>query len=146
MEKLIADGLAADAPGTTPVVSGSSMLPPGMSSATPLMNNGVESPAALRGLGLADGGDRVGSMTGLHRDDSSPPMTGNNNNHDGSGNVISPQENGAASVATHVTTGSKAFEGALDGLDFGLDLFGMDSMPFDAGLMAPQYGAMEMQM
>jgi hypothetical protein len=45
-----------------------------------------------------------------------------------------PQESGAASVATHVTSGSNAFEGALDGLDFGLDLFGMDSMPFTVGM------------
>lgn len=53
---------------------------------------------------------------------------------------------GAASVATHVTSGSNAFEGALDGLDFGLDLFGMDSMSFSEELMAPGYAQMEMQM
>jgi hypothetical protein len=62
------------------------------------------------------------------------------------GGVISPQESGAASVATHVTSGSNAFEGALDGLDFGLDLFGMDSMPYSDELMAPGYAHMEMQM
>jgi hypothetical protein len=58
--------------------------------------------------------------------------------------VISPQESGAASVATHVTSGSNAFEGALDGLDFGLDLFGMDEMTFSGEMLAPGYAHMEM--
>lgn len=56
------------------------------------------------------------------------------------------QDSGAASVATHVTSGSNAFEGALDGLDFGMDLFGMDSaMGFSGGYgLSPGYARMEM--
>jgi hypothetical protein len=53
---------------------------------------------------------------------------------------------GAASVATHVTTGSNAFEGALDGLDFGMDLFGMDSAMSGGGYgMSPGFGRMDLQ-
>ncbi|KAH8908572.1 hypothetical protein BR93DRAFT_925667 [Coniochaeta sp. PMI_546] len=146
LERLIADGLALNVPNKPmPPVSGS-MLPPLMApAATPVMNS-IESPSPLPhlnagGLPPAGGIRPVGNagLPGLGRRDSSPMVTND-------GAVISPQESGAASVATHVTSGSNAFEGALDGLDFGLDLFGMDSMPFTEELMAPGYTQMEMQM
>lgn len=128
-----------------PPVSGS-MLPPLMAPAAAPVMNSIESPSPLPhlnagGLPPAGGIRPVGNagLPGLGRRDSSPMVTND-------GAVISPQESGAASVATHVTSGSNAFEGALDGLDFGLDLFGMDSMPFTEELMAPGYTQMEMQM
>lgn len=83
------------------------------------------------------------------------PLPAPNQNHAAAGGASSNNNNengdatqgiGAASVATHVTSGSNAFEGALDGLDFGMDLFGMDStMGYTGGYgMSPGYGRMEM--
>ncbi|KAB5545532.1 fungal-specific transcription factor domain-containing protein [Coniochaeta sp. 2T2.1] len=162
LEKLIADGLTLNTPKPLPPVPVSgAMLPPLMAPApTPTSQGGgaihsVESPsshlphltAGGGPLPAAGGGIRpVGhghghnhNLTNLqHRRDSTPT---NNNHNDGT-----PMDGSAAvSVATHVTSGSNAFEGALDGLDFGLDLFGMDSMPY-SGDMMPSYGGMEMQM
>lgn len=51
---------------------------------------------------------------------------------------------GAESTATHVTTGSNAFEGALDGFDFGFDSFGIEStMSFPGELLNDGYQQME---
>lgn len=157
LEELIAGGLALDAPRPMPSAPASgggiltpSVIPTGPALApTPAMDSiPPPTPLSQSGAGLAPpGGIRPASnadLTNLQRRASSA-MPGSNN--DGT-----PQESGAASVATHVTSASNAFEGALDGLDFGLDLFGMDSMPFpvDGGMMAPAggagYGGMEMQM
>lgn len=112
---------------------------------TPVMHS-IESPAVMAtplGLqthGLPGMGNRAGDTGLANLHSSSSPATADND-----AAMISPQESGAASVATHVTSGSNAFEGALDGLDFGLDLFGMDSaMPFSGSLLAPGYTNMEM--
>ncbi|OIW30117.1 hypothetical protein CONLIGDRAFT_654412 [Coniochaeta ligniaria NRRL 30616] len=136
LERLIADGLSlntpkppmAPAPATNNIDSSSS-------SSLPHLNAGL-------GGGIRPVGSTTTGLAGLQhrRDDSSPLAT-----NDGGGGGAQ-QESGAASVATHVTSGSNAFEGALDGLDFGLDLFGMDSMSFSEELMAPGYAPMEMQM
>lgn len=51
---------------------------------------------------------------------------------------------GAESTATHITTGSNAFEGALDGFDFGFDSFGIDqNMTFPGELLNDGYPQME---
>jgi hypothetical protein len=53
-------------------------------------------------------------------------------------------QSGAESTATHLTAGSNAFEGALDGLDLGLDSFGLDpSMPFSNDLFETGFPPME---
>lgn len=52
---------------------------------------------------------------------------------------------GAESTATHITTGSNAFEGELDGFDFGFDSFGMDpTISFSGELLHDSYPQMEM--
>lgn len=174
-EKLIADGLAPITPKPMPSVPASGggiftpMMAPAPTSAmapTPVMDSSIAAPSPNQlnqpGAGPAPPGgvrpvnnisnntnnannNNTGLMSGLHRRaSSSVPATA----ADGT-----PQEFGAASVATHVTSASNAFEGALDGLDFGLDLFGLDNMsfPVDGGMMVPGagaegYGGMEMQM
>lgn len=138
LEKLIADGLALNPPPKppTPAVSGG-MLPPLMTPAaasTPTMNS-IEQPQPSP---LAAHNHHTG-LTPL-------PVGGGLQRRDSESNMAATANDGAASVATHVTSGSNAFEGALDGLDFGLDLFGMDSMSFSEELMAPGYAQMEMQM
>ena len=54
-------------------------------------------------------------------------------------------QSGAESTATHVTTGSNAFEGALDGFDFGnLDSFGLDpALSFSGELLDAGYQQMD---
>ncbi|KAJ9160729.1 Sterol uptake control protein 2 [Coniochaeta hoffmannii] len=148
MEKLIADGLALETPKPIPSlpVSGS-MLPPLMApTPTPPAMNNVDASSlsqSLTGIRPVSNSHTGGGLH--HRRDSSPMPDAPAQESGG----------GAASVATHVTSGSNAFEGALDGLDFGLDLFGMDGgMPFSvdgAGMMPSgggygNAGMMEMQM
>ena len=78
-----------------------------------------------------------GGLSGLQPASDSPPLQ--------AGGPESVQDAGVESTATHITTGSNAFEGALDGFDFGFESLGVDSaMQFSGDLLNINYSQMEM--
>lgn len=131
LEKLIADGLSPISTQRIPPVP-VGMSPPML---VPTVMNTIESPARP----LLGGGGSTGLASLDHR--GSSPLSGNDP-------ALMSAHSGAASVATHVTAGSNAFEGALDGLDFDLDLFGMDFAMSSSNelLMNPSPGYTQMDM